>query len=306
MLLPVGDNVDRRSLPVVPAVLVFANLLVFVIQVRIFLDNPMTIQPTMDFIEKWGLVPADLQQGRYVGLFTHMFLHGGISHILGNMLVLWAFAWTLEIGLGGATLLVFYLIWGVIAGGAHALTEWGGDMPLVGASGAIAGLMGAYFVLYGADAKIKTVFFLGFKAFVINIPAALYCIAWFWLQVWSASNDTAGTGGVAWYAHIGGFAAGALTALLVGSNLQTCLVRDGTGELVFKSTLEQDEGEVVIVEGDKYKIAEHDTAGDGSTLPEDCPHCGTALPEEARITPGVARCLNEICGRFVYPGASFR
>lgn len=308
MLLPVGDNVDRKSLPIMPAVLIFCNLLVFVIQVRIFLDHPRSIKPTIDFIETWGLVPADLQKGRFTGLATHMFLHGGLSHILGNMLVLWAFACTLEIGIGSWVLLVFYLAWGVAAGALHAFTQWGSDTPLVGASGAIAGLMGAYFVLYGADSKIKTLFFLGFKAFVFHVPAAVYCLGWFALQVWSASVDKMpGGGGVAWYAHVGGFMAGAVTALLVRSNLDLCLVKDRSGELVFKSNFDQiDPASVTIVEGDRYEIAEHDTAGDGSALPDDCPHCGTPIGEEGRITPGVARCLNELCARFIYPGAAIR
>ncbi|QDS97877.1 rhomboid family intramembrane serine protease [Adhaeretor mobilis] len=300
MLIPIGDNIDRKSFPILPGVLLFANLAVFIYQMRIFFENPTTLRPTMDFVETWGLVPTDLAGGHFNGLFTHMFLHGGFSHIIGNMLVLWAFSCSLENGLGTATLALFYIMWGLAAGLLHAAMEWGSDMPLIGASGAIAGLMGAYTVLYGADAKIKTVFFFFFKFWVVPVPAFLYGGAWFYLQLYNSLQDDGG--GIAWYAHIGGFAAGAITALLVRNQLDIKLVKDRDGTLCFKDTTEDDKPRV-LVQGDRYEIAEHDVAGDGSTLPEDCPYCTTSLGEHERITPGVARCSNPECGRFVYAGA---
>ena len=95
------------------ALLVSLNLLVFSYQVRLFVHNPKNIRPTVDFINHWGLVPADLIHHRYVGVVTHMFLHGGVSHILGNMICLWAFACSLEVGFGAMYLLGFYIFWGV-------------------------------------------------------------------------------------------------------------------------------------------------------------------------------------------------
>ncbi|MEQ8838673.1 MAG: rhomboid family intramembrane serine protease, partial [Lacipirellulaceae bacterium] len=120
VLIPIGDNIDKKSLPILPGVLLFANLAVFIFQMRLIFENPTTIKPALDFIDAWGLVPEDLADGRFIGLFTHMFLHGGFSHIIGNMIVLWAFSCSLENGLGTATLTLFYVLWGLAAGMLHA------------------------------------------------------------------------------------------------------------------------------------------------------------------------------------------
>ena len=211
MLLPVGDNVDRRSLPVVPAVLVFANLLVFVIQVRIFLDNPMTIQPTMDFIEKWGLVPADLQQGRYVGLFTHMFLHAGFFHVAGNMLFLWVFGDNVEDRLGRVRYIALYFGSGLVALTAQVVSDPSFGGPMVGASGAVAGVLGAYLRLF-PHARVLGLVPLGFLFFTVAWPAGVFLGIWIAMQVLSALMSGGIEGGVAWWAHIGGFALGFLVA----------------------------------------------------------------------------------------------
>lgn len=305
MLLPIGDNIERKTIPILPGVLVFLNLAVFAREIRFFVDNPDNPRMIIDFITTWGLVPTDLENGRLVGLVTHMFLHGGIMHIVGNMLVLWAFACSLEVGLGKAYLLAFYLAWGVAAGALHAFMEWGSDTPLVGASGAIAGLMGAYTVLYGADSKIKTLLFIGPKPFVIQVPAALYGVGWFGLQVYSARMEASAgiEGGVAWYAHIGGFLAGVITAAIIKSDLDWELVQDRDGELLFKARDEDDSANKIYVEGDAYEYAENDVSGNGGGLPPACPYCAMELTEEEQITPGVAKCANPECDRFVYAGA---
>ena len=183
--------------------------------------------------------------------------------------------------------------------------EWGSERPLVGASGAIAGLMGAYTVLYGADSKIKTLFFIGIKAFVVRVPAALYGVAWFGLQVYSARQEASAgiDGGVAWYAHIGGFLAGVITAAIIKNDLDWELVKDRDGELSFKERGYDDMAGKVIVEGDAYEYAENDVSGNGCGLPEACPYCCAELGEEQQITPGVAKCANPECERFVYAGA---
>ncbi|MEM9659847.1 MAG: rhomboid family intramembrane serine protease, partial [Planctomycetota bacterium] len=186
----------------------------------------------------------------------------------------------------------------------HAYMNWGSDVPLVGASGAIAGLMGAYTVIYGADSKIKTLLFFGFKPFVFHIPAALYGLAWFAYQVWSARQDMDnGGGGIAWWAHVGGFALGAITAFVVRSDTDRVLVTDRSGELTFRHKNEELPDNYCVIDGDVYEYAENDVAGDGSELPEECPYCGTDLDEKHHITPGVAKCPGAACGRFVYPAA---
>jgi membrane associated rhomboid family serine protease len=307
MLIPVGDNIERRTFPALSCFLVFLNALVFAYQIRLVVHNPNPddLRPVMDFIHRWGLKPSDLADGRYIGVFTHMFLHGGFAHILGNMFVLWAFACSLEVGVGFWYLTGFYLVWGAVAGLAHAWMSWGSDIPLVGASGAIAGLMGAYAVLYGADTRITTLLIIGFKVFTIRVPAMLYCGGWFAMQLLSARYDAAMEGGVAWYAHIGGFVIGAATALFVKSELQWDLQKDKDGTLKFRERGYDPYAGKIVIEGVPIPLAEGDVAGDGSGLPEECPYCHEPLDESRQITTGVARCANEVCARLVYAGMQY-
>jgi membrane associated rhomboid family serine protease len=308
MFIPVGDNVERRTFPLLSALLVSLNLLVFSYQVRLVVHNPKNIRPAVDFIHHWGLVPADLLHHRFVGVVTHMFLHGGFSHIIGNMICLWAFACSLEVGFGAGYLLSFYLFWGVAGGLAHAYMNWGSSIPLVGASGAIAGLMGAYAALYGANTKIKTLFFLGFKPIVVNIPAMLFCLGWFALQILNArmeANDPTGGAGVAWYAHIGGFGLGFLTALIVKNEMKCVLTTARDGTLTFRERGFDPMAGKLVVDGVALTYAENDIDGRGSTLPEACPHCGQPIEEERRITPVVARCANDACARLIYAGRQY-
>jgi membrane associated rhomboid family serine protease len=305
MFIPVGDNVERRSFPVLSALLVSLNLLVFSYQVRLFVHNPHNLRPSIDFINHWGLVPADLIHHRYVGVVTHMFLHGGVSHILGNMICLWAFACSLEIGFGAMYLLSFYVFWGVAGGLAHAYMHWGAATPLVGASGAIAGLMGAYAALYGTNTKIRCVFFFGFKPIFFNVPAMAFCLGWFAMQLLNARieahlGDSAA--GVAWYAHIGGFALGFVTALIVKNEMKCELITQRDGTLTFKERGYDPMAGKYVVDGVALEYAENDLDGRGSPLPEACPHCGQAVEEKWTITPVVARCANAACARLIYAG----
>jgi membrane associated rhomboid family serine protease len=305
MFIPVGDNIERRTFPVLSGILVFLNALAFAWEVRLVVHNPEDVRPLVNFIHHWGLVPTDLDSGRYIGVLTHMFLHGGLAHILGNMVCLWAFACSLEAGVGFWYLGGFYLLWGVAGGLLHAYMSWGARVPLIGASGAIAGLMGAYAVLYGANTRITTLLFIGWKPITFRVPAMLYCMGWFAMQVLSARYDAHLEGGVAWYAHIGGFICGAVTALLVKSELKWDLVADRDGTLTFRERGFDPYAGRIVVDGVALEYAENDIAGDGSGLPDDCPHCGEPLDERRIITPGVARCANETCARLVYAGAQF-
>jgi hypothetical protein len=130
-------------------------------------------------------------------------------------------------------------------------------------------------------------------------------MGWFVLQVLSARYDVHNEGGVAWYAHIGGFTLGLATALLIKGELRWDLVRDRHGTLVFRERGLDPLAGKVLVSGVAYDYAENDVAGDGIGLPDACPHCGESLDERMRITPGVARCGNESCARLVYAGMQF-
>jgi membrane associated rhomboid family serine protease len=177
-------------------------------------------------IEVWGVVPARLTaawaRGDYLGgesltLLTSQFLHGGWLHLLGNMLYLWIFGNNVEDRLGRVGFLLFYLAGGVVAGLAQVAVDPTSTVPTIGASGAIAATLGAYLVFF-PGARVTSLVFLGFFYQLIKIPAAIVLGFWFVLQLVDgfASLGVAQSGGVAFFAHIGGFIAGALVAWLVG------------------------------------------------------------------------------------------
>jgi membrane associated rhomboid family serine protease len=178
-----------------------------------------------DFISKWGVVPADLTaawgRGDYVSqqtatLITSQFLHGGWFHLFGNMLYLWIFGNNVEDRFGRVGFLVFYLAGGVLAGLSQVAIDPASTIPTIGASGAIAAVLGAYFVLF-PRARVTSLVFLGFFYQLIDVPAIIVLGFWFVLQVIDglASVGVTQTGGVAVFAHIGGFVAGALAARII-------------------------------------------------------------------------------------------
>jgi len=292
VFIPLGDDVQKRNLPIVPSVLILLNILVFVYQTRLFLEAGDKVDAVSEsFFSKWALIPADLAEGQVMGLMSHMFLHGDFMHILGNMVVLWAFACTLEAGLGSLMLLGMYMFWGLGAGAIHAGLNLESDVPMVGASGAIAGLMGAYTVAYGPQARIKALFFFAFRPFIVHIPAFIFGGGWIFMQLWHASNDPNGFAGVAWFAHIGGFAIGALTMLAMRNDTDQALIRDKSGALIFEER-----------ESDNNEDGDEELADDPTTkLPDACPHCGSNIHAENILSPVLAKCGNESCDRLVYP-----
>jgi membrane associated rhomboid family serine protease len=223
-LIPLKDMSPRRSLPVVTILLIIANVLVFFYQIGM---PPGTADA---FINTYGLVPVRIQMAvagdprvtmgdALMPLFTCMFLHGGWLHILGNMWFLWIFGGNVEDRLGPLTYLLFYLLCGIASGVAQTLFSWGSPIPSVGASGAISGILGAYIVFF-PYARILTLVPLFVFFFTARIPAVIFIGLWFVVQFLSGvgSLGAAGagaSGGVAWWAHIGGFAVGAILAGMV-------------------------------------------------------------------------------------------
>src|SRR3954453_9211809 len=180
-----------------------------------------------DFISKWGVVPANLTaawgRGDYVSqqtatLITSQFLHGGWFHLLGNMLYLWIFGNNVEDRFGRVGFLVFYLAGGVLAGLSQVAIDPASAIPTIGASGAIAAVLGAYFVLF-PRARVTSLVFLGFFYQLIDVPAIIVLGFWFVLQVIDglASVGVTQTGGVAVFAHIGGVVGAALAARIIGT-----------------------------------------------------------------------------------------
>ena len=153
-------------------------------------------------------LPAELQQlPTLATIFTSMFLHGGWMHLLGNMLYLWIFGNNIEDAMGHTRFIVFYLLCGVIAVFTHALPNADSAIPMIGASGAISGVLGAYLLLY-PHARVLVLIWLGFFITTVRLPAVIVLGLWFGFQLLSSAIADPRTGGVAWGAHIGGFVAG--------------------------------------------------------------------------------------------------
>jgi len=175
------------------------------------------------FIAQYGLIPYELLHGAdlppriglpiWITLLTSMFLHGGLLHVLGNMLYLWVFGDNVEDAMGHARFLIFYSVCGVAAALAQTAVDSSSAIPQIGASGAIAGVLAAYFMLFPFS-RILTLIPLLFFIRLVAIPAVILLGIWFLLQVASGATSAAAGGEVAWFAHIGGFVAGALLVFL--------------------------------------------------------------------------------------------
>jgi membrane associated rhomboid family serine protease len=209
-MFPLRDTQPSYSKPVVTTLIIAVNILVFLFEASL---DPYTQNA---FIAQYGLVPANFHVS---AIFTSMFLHGGWLHVLGNMWFLWIFGDNIEDILGHEKYLLFYLLCGTAA--AVTQTFFSGDsrVPMVGASGAIAGVMGAYMVKF-PHSRIVTLIFFIFITF-IDVPAWLMLIYWFAVQFFSGIGSigysTASQGGTAFFAHIGGFLAGIVLINLLGT-----------------------------------------------------------------------------------------
>lgn len=209
-LIPLGDDNPRERIPVVTIGLIAANVLAMLVVMLGFGFDPSRGERLYQVL---GLVPAEVRAGAFWTLVTHTFLHAGVFHLAGNMLFLWVFGDNVEDRLGRLPFLGFYLLCGVTAGLAQVLLEPAAQLPCVGASGAISGVLAAYLVFY-PHACIRTLI----AGFVIEVPAAAYIGIWVAFQVLFAVTyrSLAVAGGVAWFAHLGGFAGGLAFALAWG------------------------------------------------------------------------------------------
>jgi membrane associated rhomboid family serine protease len=196
---------------VVTVLLIIANSAAFLFEVQL---GPLLGQ----FLDAFGFVPArfvewpnPLSPYRYLPIFTAMFLHGGWAHVLGNMLYLWIFGDNVEDRLGHGRFLVFYLLCGVAAFLVHTYFSPEAELPAIGASGAIAGVLGAYLVLFPRS-RVTTLVPIFFLPWFVDIPAVAYLGFWFILQLFNGamelSAEAGKAGGVAWWAHAGGFVTG--------------------------------------------------------------------------------------------------
>lgn len=201
MLFPIRDHNPSDRTPYVTYTLMAANILVFLAYFPELSANPNALNR---FYYAFGLVPGVSDPLTYV---SSIFLHGGWMHLVGNMLFLWIFGDNMEDEMGHIPYLLFYLISGIGASYAHVLSAPGSMIPLVGASGAIAGVMGGYLLMFPrARIDILMILIIIFK--VVPVPAWLMLAIWFAIQLFSGIGDTASGGGVAYWAHAGGFLIG--------------------------------------------------------------------------------------------------
>lgn len=208
-MIPLRDINPTARFAIMTAILIALNILVFVFELALGEAG------SEQFILLFALVPQDLFSGQGNGiapaatLFTSMFLHGGILHVAGNMLYLWIFGNNVEDAMGRLRFILFYALCGLFAASAHAVMNSASPIPMIGASGAVSGVLGAYLLLY-PRARVVTLLIFGFYIRTIQVPAMAVLLFWFLLQFLSAafSGDTGG--GIAWYAHIAGFVAGML------------------------------------------------------------------------------------------------
>lgn len=225
-MIPLRDNVPARRFPLVNTALIGLNVLVFLVQTA--------LGPQVERVfQIYGLVPAQFwvgaDLGRWVPLFTSMFLHGGWWHLISNMLALYIFGDNVEDRLGHVRYLIFYLVGGLVAGGAHLVAYSGSTIPTVGASGAIAGVLGGYLVLF-PQARVLTLIPVFYFLRLVEIPALIYLGFWFISQLFNglfalAYADVFQSGGVAWWAHIGGFVFGLVIVLVISRRVDAARFR---------------------------------------------------------------------------------
>lgn len=209
-MIPIRDQIPTRRVPLVNYILIAANIFVFILQWLAGSNQDALVY-------QFALIPASFTSGitfaNISDIFTSMFMHAGLVHLGGNMLYLWIFGDNVEDSMGHGKYLLFYLIGGLVASLAHIFTNPASQIPTVGASGAIAAVLGAYLVLY-PNSKVLTIIPLGFFLRMTMIPAAIVLGLWFILQLFSGVLSMGGpdVGGVAFWAHIGGFVTGVILA----------------------------------------------------------------------------------------------
>ncbi|MDX1666900.1 MAG: rhomboid family intramembrane serine protease [Saprospiraceae bacterium] len=212
MIFPIGDDdIKGGHYPLFSYGFIALNVLVFIYQANLPQGQ------LQSFIYTYGAIPAETSQGQdLLTVLTSIFLHGGLGHLLGNMLFLWIFADNIEATIGNVRFFLFYIAGGIAAYLVHFYFNVGSSTPTVGASGAISAVMGAYLVMFPRS-RVKLFFFF----FIFRIPAFIFLGIWFWQQ-WSSGTASlrgpAEATGIAYWAHIGGFFFGALLGLYFRSN----------------------------------------------------------------------------------------
>lgn len=265
-----GDNVVKRGFPAVGTIIIAINILIYLLMAGLWREDmerrPAEIKEIMDrypyvsqrqwdevrnnwypnteyeqFSNRWAASSTHVKKGHVMSLLTCTFVHGGFMHIFGNMIMMWAILGTLEITLGQVRFMFCYIFWGVAASLAQVAMSWDSGQGTIGASGAIAGMVGAYFLAFGALTKLRCVFFLGFRPIYFQFPTGVCVFVWILMQLSGIEDDEKfGHASVAWFAHLGGFAAGVGTMLIFRRNVLSKMIRNKAGDL---QALDDDERE---------------------------------------------------------------
>ncbi|WP_236975445.1 rhomboid family intramembrane serine protease [Membranihabitans maritimus] len=218
MIFPIGDdNIKGGAKPVFTYFFLLSNILIYIYEVSLG-GNYLQV-----FFNTFGTVPKDFLNGhKLYSVFTNMFLHGGMAHLVGNMLFLWIFGDNIEAVFGNIKFFLFYIAGGVIASLVHIGMNYQSTIPSLGASGAISAVLGAYLILFPRS-RIKMIFIIFFMTFYI--PALFFIGFWFFQQFLSVYNEAgqmpAQTQGVAWWAHIGGFIFGVIVGFFFRTKAKT-------------------------------------------------------------------------------------
>lgn len=222
-MFPLRDSHPAYKFPLITLLIIGANVVVFLIELTAF--DPEA------FIESYALIPAKVDFGNYFSFtpfITSQFLHAGFVHIIGNMWFLKIFGDNVEEKFGSFPFLIIYLLSGIVGGLAQYIFSPNSQIPMLGASGAVAGVLGAYLVFFPRH-TIETLVLMGFFTRIISVPASFMLVYWFLIQLFSGVGSIAAAqiGGVAWWAHVGGFAAGWLIARVTQRPTSDVSVEEG-------------------------------------------------------------------------------
>jgi len=314
MLIVGSSALESSKLPFVTIMLIVATIAFFLkgycLEVVAINDLSGTgfgesrsarIDSVKDFYHFWGFQISDFKRGEFHSVFSNIFMHAGFWHLFGNMMAFWAFALALEEFFGSLGFLMFYLGTGVVACVSQGLFVMGSDIPIVGASGSVAAMMGAYAVLFGMGAHVKIlIWFFGPR--IINVPAPAFAAFWVFPQIISLTeHGVSDGGGVAIVSHVAGFGLGALIGLLMKPQANKRIVQNYDGSMKIKSNKPEDtqtEQQIldeILAMRPFSEVVE--TIGDCVI---ECPECGFPLDMHNTVSNRLVKCTSSTCSKMTY------
>lgn len=315
-----SSEVVSKQIPIITIMLIFANICMFtksyMLECQAAHEHRQNFMIQFDgasyesgstekgdaaneFFDKYGFQMNDFKEQTYYSVISHMFVHGGIMHILGNMLALWAFAVTLEEIYGMGIFTGVYFICGLAACMTQGLCDMDSTVPMVGASGAVAGILGAYCITFGAAAKVKFLI-LFFGAHIVEIPASVFAILWISMQALAFANGGASGGGVAIAAHLGGCGAGLAIGYFLKSEVESRFETDNKGVIIIASAKDTGPTEAQILDDILACQPFNEVIETLSDSEIACPRCGANLDMSSPVGDRLVRCHSDQCSHMTY------